>query len=46
VAEAEKIRKNAEDEAEEMCKRIESLIPEAVEKIREKIRLFLEGGSV
>lgn len=46
ATEAEKIRKKAEAEAEEMSQRIESLMPEAVAKIRVEIRRFLEGGSL
>ena len=46
ATEEEKIRKKTEAEAEKMSQQIESLMPEAVAKIRVKIRRFLEGGSL
>ncbi len=46
AAEADKIRKKAEKEAEDISRRIEAMIPEAVEKTIEKIRLYLKRRSV
>lgn len=44
--EAERIRDKAEGEAERLRKRVKSLLPKAVDKVRERIRQYLEGRSI